>query len=140
MKLSLDDSAEVNWQTTADGQLHCAEHGQTFGSLGYCPSCDAGGGTEASNDRPERTQADADQSLCRVVRDEILELARSYKEQREENESKDRIGFSTVAKLYDCALKWHRAATEERVKRGDEDFAAWLVEEKRRLLNRGASH
>jgi aspartyl/asparaginyl beta-hydroxylase (cupin superfamily) len=81
-----------------------------------------------------------DETLCRTIRDEILELARGYKDQREENESKDRIGFSTVAKLYDCALKWHRAAVEERTKQGDKDFAAWLVEEKRRLLDRGASH
>ncbi len=92
----------------------------------------------ADHERPNREQADADQQLCRAVRDEILEIARGYKDQREENKSKDRIGFSTVAKLFDCALKWHRAAMEERVKKGDEDFAAWIVEEKRRLLNRGA--
>ncbi len=130
----------MNWQTTDDGQLLCPEHGQTFGPLGYCSGCDSNGATEPTNQRPDRTAADADQSLCRDVRDEILDIARSYKDQRDESESKDRIGFSTVAKLYDCALKWHRAAMEERVKRGDEDFAAWIVEEKRRLLNRGASH
>lgn len=130
----------MNWQTTSDGRQHCPDHGHTFGSLGYCPDCEIGGAVEVSNVRPDRVQADADQTLCRTVRDEILEIARSYKDQREENESKDRVGFSTVAKLYDCALKWHRAAMEERIKRGDEDFAAWIVEEKRRLLNRGASH
>jgi aspartyl/asparaginyl beta-hydroxylase (cupin superfamily) len=92
----------------------------------------------APPEQPSRAQADEDQILCRSIRDEILEIARSYKDQRQENESKDRIGFSTVAKLYDCALKWHRAAMEERMKRGDEEFATWLVEEKRRLLNRGA--
>jgi uncharacterized Zn finger protein (UPF0148 family) len=130
----------VNWQTTDDGQLLCPEHGKTFGPLGYCPSCDAGGGTEAANDKPGRAQAEADQSLCRTVRDEILTVARSYADERDENDSKDRIGWSTVAKLYDCALKWHRAAMEERLKRDDENFAAWIMEEKRRLLNRGASH
>jgi hypothetical protein len=130
----------VNWQATSDGQRHCTEHGHTFGALGYCPGCVIGEAVEESNRRPDRVQADADQRLCREVRDEILVIARSYKEQREDNESQDRIGFSTVAKLYDCALKWHRAAMEERIKRGDEDFAAWIVEEKRRLLNRGSSH
>ena len=130
----------MNWQTTDDGQLRCSEHGQTFGPLGYCSGCDIGGGTDVVNARPDRTAAEADMLLCPEVRDEILEIARSYKDQREENESKDRIGFSTVAKLFDCALKWHRAAMEERIKKGDEDFASWIVEEKRRLLNRGSSH
>ena len=130
----------MTWQTTDDGQLRCSAHGQTFGPLGYCSGCDIGGGTDAVNARPDRAVATEDEGLCRTVRDEILDIARSYKDQRDENESKDRIGFSTVAKLYDCALKWHRAAMEERIKRGDEDFASWIVEEKRRLLNRGASH
>lgn len=128
------------YEPTEDGRTRCTEHGHTFGALESCPQCEFGEDAVANAERPSEEIASADEQLCRSIRDEILELARSYKEQREENESKDRIGFSTVAKLYDCALKWHRAATEERSKRGDRDFAAWLVEERRRLLNRGAAH
>lgn len=128
------------YERTEDGLTRCTEHGHTFDALGSCPDCVFGEDSAATPERPSEHEATADEQLCRTIRDEILELARSYKEQREENDSKDRIGFSTVAKLYDCALKWHRAATEERTKRGDKDFAAWLVEEKRRLLNRGAAH
>jgi hypothetical protein len=128
------------YETTADGQQRCPEHGRTFSAIEYCPECPVVADVETPADRPSEAQADADASLCRTVRDEILAVARSYSDERDDNESKDRIGWSTVAKLYDCALKWHRAAMEERMKREDKDFAAWLVEEKRRLLDRGASH
>jgi hypothetical protein len=113
-------------------------HGHEVTAMSPCDLCprddDAGVG------RPSRVAADEDEQLARTVRDEILELARQYKDQRDENESKDRIGFSTVAKLYDTALKWHNAATRERSTRDDKAFAEWLVEEKRRLIGRGASH
>lgn len=128
------------YETTVDGRQRCPDHGHTFSSIEYCPDCPIGSDVEAAPERPAETGADADASLCRTVRDEILAVARSYSDERDDNESKDRIGWSTVAKLYDCALKWHRAAMEERMKREDKDFAAWLVEEKRRLLDRGASH
>ena len=128
------------YETTADGQQRCPDHGHVFSAIEYCPSCPVIGDVETPADRPSESDAHADAALCRAVRDEILAVARSYKDDRDDNESKDRIGWSTVAKLYDCALKWHRAAMEERMKREDKDFAAWLVEEKRRLLDRGASH
>lgn len=103
-----------------------------------CLACDAV--PDVAVERPGDESARADEDLCRTVRDEILAIARSYSDERDDNESKDRVGWSTVAKLYDTALKWHRAATDERQKRGDKEFAEWLVEEKRRLLGRGASH
>lgn len=136
----LNRGCVATYEPTNDGRERCLEHGHVFGALDSCPDCTSATGGPVESARPSESEAVADESLCRAVRDEILELARGYKDQREESESKDRIGFSTVAKLYDCALKWHRAAMEERTKRGDKDFAAWLVEEKRRLLDRGASH
>lgn len=130
----------MNWETTDDGQQRCPTHGHTFGALEYCPACPIGGGEVADVTRPSEAVARADEDLCRVVRDEILVVARQLQEQRDDREAIDRVGYSTVAKLYDTALKWHRAATDERARRGDREFATWLVEEKRRLLDRGASH
>lgn len=130
----------MNWQQTADGN-YCPAHNHKFGALEYCPDCDIGGSAgDEANPRPDNSVARSDEELARTVRDEILTLARGFQDQREENESKDRVGFSTVAKLYDTALKWHRAATGERGTRDDQDFAAWLVEEKRRMSGGGSAH
>lgn len=132
----------IAWERTADGRNKCPSHGHVFTDVEYCPDCPSGGGEAKTASRPSEEAAEADEGLCRKVRDEILALARGGETTADKNESDttDGAGLSTIAKLYDCALKWHRAAMEERMKRGDKDFAAWLVEEKRRLLDRGASH
>lgn len=119
----------------ADGSVTC-EHG-TFGALETCSHCTAFAETGAIP-KPSEEQANLDEALCRTVRDEILTHARSFSEQREENESKDRVGWSTVAKLYDTALKWHNAASSERMKRGDKEHAEWLLSEMKRL--KGNAH
>lgn len=71
-------------------------------------------------------------------RDFYSGLAHQLADERDEREAKDRVGYSTVAKLGEVALKFERASMEIILKQGDEEFAAWLVEEKRRLLNRGS--
>jgi hypothetical protein len=53
------------------------------------------------------------------------------------SDPKEEIGFSTVAKLYDTALKFHRAAVEERRARGDKDHDRWLVKRARELKQLG---
>lgn len=53
------------------------------------------------------------ETFCYARRDELIDIARGQQERREDNESQDRIGAATVAKLYDTALKWHRAGAEE---------------------------
>lgn len=130
----------MNWQTTDDGQTRCTAHGHTFGPLGYCPDCEAGGGAEAANERPSTSARDELRAWYLSERDFYASLAHQLADERDEREAKDRIGYSTIAKLGDVAIKYARAAAELIGKQGDEDFAAWLVEEKRRLLNRGASH
>lgn len=131
----------MEWQATDSGDTLCVEHGKTFGPLDYCPDCPVGGGQkDAAVERTTDAQADADERLCREVRDEVLRIARDMVNGREEREAVDRVGYSTAAKLFDTALKWHRCAMEERKARGDREFAEWLVAEKRRLLGRGASH
>jgi len=47
------------------------------------------------------------------------------------------VGYSTVAKLYDTALKFHRAAVEERRARGEKDHDRWLVRRARELKQLG---
>jgi hypothetical protein len=53
------------------------------------------------------------------------------------SDPKEDVGYSTVAKLYDTALKFHRAAVEERRARGDKDHDRWLVRRARELKQLG---
>lgn len=47
------------------------------------------------------------------------------------------VGLSTVAKLADTALKFHRAAVDERRRRGERDHDRWLVKQARQLKQIG---
>lgn len=93
---------------------------------------------------PEVESADLeDAAYCCARRDELIELARGQVERREANESQDRIGAATVAKLYDTALKWHRASREIRDRRREIDHDRMLIEHEREMAGlgrRGAAH
>ncbi len=54
-------------------------------------------------------------------------------DERDERGAIDRAGYSTVAKLYDTALKYHRAATEERRARNDKEHELFLIDQHRRM-------
>lgn len=128
------------WTRTDDGRQRCEEHGQTFALTQTCadPGCRPVAIEQHDDPPPVDIVAAKDEQWCRSCRDDLISLARLMTEQREEREAIDRVGFSTAAKLYDTALKFHRAAVEVRNRDSDWEREQWLVEQHRRL--KGAAH
>lgn len=89
---------------------------------------------------PVSQAAATDEQWCRAQRDALIEIAEEMTTGREEREAVDRVGYSTVAKIYEVALKFHRCAMEERVRRDDKEHAKWLVEQARILKGMGKAH
>lgn len=93
---------------------------------------------------PDISVADLeDAEFCCARRDELIDIARGQQERREDNESQDRIGAATIAKLYDTALKWHRAAREIRDRRREIEHDRMLIEHEQAMTTagrRGAAH
>ena len=84
-----------------------------------------------------------DAQFCCDRRDELIGLAQDQQERREDAEAQDRIGAATIAKLYDTALKWHRAAREIRDRRREIEHDRILIEHEREMAGlgrRGAAH
>lgn len=79
----------------------------------------------------------ADAAYCEARRNELVDLAQLQQEKRVENESQDRIGAATVAKLYDTALKWHRAAREIRDRRREIEHDEMLIAHEREMAGLG---
>jgi hypothetical protein len=129
----------VNWETLESGEQRCVDHGHEFGSLGYCPDCTSDY-EPAITERSSETNklAFSDEKYCREMRNEIAGIARDLSKTKK-GDFADLNAMSVAVKYFDAALKWHRAAMAERGRRGDKEFAEWLVAEKQRLLNRGAN-
>jgi hypothetical protein len=120
--------------TLVDGKPFCPEHQTSFGSTETCPRCPLPTQQALTDDpAPDDPQAREDEAWCRRQRDAVITMAEEMIGGREQREAIDRVGYSTVAKLYETALKFHRSAVEERHKRGDKEFEIWLVEQHRRL-------
>jgi hypothetical protein len=128
---------------------------------------DPGAALEPSEEADADPEALADEKWCRDRRDAITTLAETLSAQRsqlraaeppkepgQEGEERDGwffwrgewraadakdkdVGYSTVAKLYDTALKFHRAAVEERRARGERNHDRWLVRRARELKQLG---
>lgn len=123
------------WTRLDDGRYLCADHGETFGATGSCPHpAHAVVAVEAADTpAPEDPQVIADEHWCREQRDRLVDLAVEMADARDERGAIDRVGYSTVAKLYDSALKFHRAAVEERHRKNDREHEIWLVDQHRKL-------
>lgn len=128
----------MNWLTTDSGRQRCEDHGHEFDSLGYCPECTADYEPNIKERKLETPRlAYADEKYCRETRNELISIARDLSKTKK-GDFADLNAMSLGVKYYDAALKWHRAAMTERARRGDQEFAEWLVDEKRKLLDRGA--
>jgi hypothetical protein len=79
----------------------------------------------------------ADERYCYEQRDFMIGLAKGQQERREDNESQDRIGAATIAKLMDGALKWHRAGREVRAARRELEHDRMLIEHEREMAGIG---
>ena len=129
----------MNWQTTDSGRQLCVDHGHEFGSLEYCPECTADYEPSVNDRKPETLKlAYSDEKYCRDTRNELITIARDLSKTKK-GDFPDLNAMSVGVKYFDAALKWHRAAMTERARRGDQEFAEWLVQEKQRLLDRGAN-
>lgn len=133
------------WLPVGDDQQRCERHPDAgaFRKLDPCPGCltDPGPALEQAQAEVVDAAALADEEWCRAQRDALIKLAGDFASERADREAKDRIGYSTVAKLYDTALKFHRAAADERRRRGEHDHERWLVKQCRELARgRGVSN
>jgi len=128
--------------TLKDDQLHCARHDQTFDKGKVCSGCIDDPGPEPDDEEPVALDPEAirDEQWCRDRRDAMIAIAEGMTMSASDRKSKARIEYSTVAKIYDTALKYHRAACEERRLRAETAHDRWLVKQYRELAMRGASH
>jgi hypothetical protein len=129
------------WVIEGD-RKRCERHKTTFSKLDVCPACTADPGPEIDFAEPEVADpvAVADETWCRDKRDELLAFAQRMTTSVSERESKARIEYSTIAKIYDTALKYHRAAVEAAQTRGDRNHDRWLVKQCRELARRGIAN
>lgn len=126
--------------------------------------CDAGPPSEQTDEEAHDPAAIADEQWCREQRDMLITAAKDAAGQQGSPaptepgaDGEERagwfcwrgkwrqlappkgadVGLSTVAKLADTALKYHRAAVEERRRRGEHDHDRWLVKQARLLKQSG---
>lgn len=74
---------------------------------------------------------------ARSCRDELIELAKGQEKRREDNESQDRIGAATIAKLYDTAIKFERYAAERHDKIAEVHHDRELMDHERQMAGLG---
>lgn len=79
----------------------------------------------------------AREAFCIKQRDKLIALADDQQERREDAEGQDRIGAATVAKLYDTALKYDRAAAEERMRQFEAAHDRMLTANEREMAGLG---
>lgn len=115
----------------------CQLHGVEFSPVETCPHGPDCGELDTHHAAEHDQAALEDEGWCRRQRDKLIAIADEMADGREEREAIDRVGYSTLAKIYDTALKYHRAAMEERVRRGDKEHDRWLVEQNRILRGAG---
>ncbi len=86
----------------------------------------------------EVLQRSRDRELfCLKQRDKLIGLADDQEERREDAEGQDRIGAATIAKLYDTALKYDRAAAEERMRQFEAAHDRMLIANEREMAGLG---
>lgn len=117
----------------------CDRHQATFSKLDVCPECTTDPGSEIDFAEPEIVDhaAIADATWCRERRDALLAFALRMTMAVSDRKSKARIEYSTIAKIYDAALTYHRAAVESAQTRRDRNHDRWLVKQCRDLARRG---
>lgn len=79
----------------------------------------------------------AREQWCIEQRDWLIALAKGQQDRREENESQDRIGAATIAKIFDTALKCDRAAAAELAKQFEAAHDRMLVANEREMAGLG---
>jgi hypothetical protein len=90
---------------------------------------------QALEDVLERSRAR--ELFCITQRDKLIALADNQQERREDAEGQDRIGAATIAKLYDTALKYDRAAAEERMRQFEAAHDRMLIANEREMAGLG---
>lgn len=123
-------------------ELHCQRHNQTFGALSQCTGCfDDPLPPPTADEISDVDQQDIDdEKFCRDQRDFLISLARGQQERREDNESQDRIGAATIAKVFDTAYKWHRGARDARVAWRQPQRDEQLMRDAKELAGVGKPH
>ena len=143
------------WVSQDDGLTRCTACGVSFHAGAESCRCASqpSPSSQPSGDKPTaaaRTDL-ADERWCRTQRDRLIALAQQVsppkptpkpkgKAKPKKADSADRADCATAAKIFETALKFHRTAMEERVRRGDRDHDQWLVAQHRELQQRGKPH
>lgn len=79
----------------------------------------------------------AREDWCIEQRDWLINLAKGQQKRREDNESQDRIGAATIAKLFDTASKFDRSAADERARQFEAAHDRMLVANERDMAGIG---
>lgn len=77
------------------------------------------------------------ETWCIEQRDKLIALADGQQERRDDAEGQDRIGAATIAKIYDTALKYDRAAAAELAKQFEAAHDRMLVANERDMAGLG---
>jgi hypothetical protein len=131
----------VNWITEGDHK-RCLRHSLTFAKKDVCPGCITDPPPALDQAEPELVDQAAvdDEQWLRARRDELLAFATQMTKTIDGTKTRARIQFSTLAKVYDTALKYHRAAADERRARAEHSHDRWLVKQCRELARRGVAN
>jgi len=120
--------------TSASGE-RCARHDTPIDALHPCERCfdDPPPPIDADEEVCADPEFAAHEAWCIAGRDFLFAMATDQQSRREDNESQDRIGAATVAKLMDGALKYERTALELAKERKDKERKAKLLAEYKAL-------
>jgi hypothetical protein len=137
------DRERVDWILVGD-QKHCKRHPEVgpFSKLDVCPRCIDDPGPAIERSEPERIDAEsiADEKWFSDRAEQLWGYVAALTTAADGLPKKSRIQYSTIAKVADTALKFKRAAVEERRRRGEHDHERWLVKQCRELARRGVAN
>lgn len=131
----------MSWIFEGD-QGRCLRHGSTFRKGDVCTACVADPGPPADHAEPERIDeaSIADEQWFRDRAQLLWGYVEDLTTAKDGLPKKSRIQYATIAKVADTALKFQRAAVEERRRRGEHAHERWLVKKCQELARRGVTN
>jgi hypothetical protein len=131
----------VSWIFDGD-QGRCLRHDTTFRKGDVCVACVADPGPQPGQAEPEQIDdaSIADEKWFRDRAEQLWGYVASLTTAADGLPKKSRIQYATIAKVADTALKFQRAAVEERRRRGEHSHERWLVKKCQELARRGVTN
>lgn len=132
----------MSWIIKADGSKLCDRHNVTFSKRDVCSHCitDPGAATETEIAESNDQGALEDEQWFRDKADQLWGFVEKMCGSASDEKKKNRVEYSTIAKVADTACKFMRAAVEERRRRDEHRHDRWLVKQCRELARRGVTN